>query len=782
MSYSLLIVESPAKAKTIEKYLSDIGNYKVLASIGHIRDLPKSNKNAVDIEAGFIPNYVTSVGKEKVIENIIAKAKGADEILLATDPDREGEAIAWHLAQIIKENKIKSPISRVTYHEITKEAISEALKKPRKIDDNLKQAQEARRVLDRLVGYDLSGLIWKKVRYGLSAGRVQSPALRILMEREREIRAFIPETYWSLTAKTETSKAEKITFTCSEEPREKKEVDRILDLGKKSKWQVVNVKETEARRSPNAPFITSTLQQTASTRLGFAPSRTMGVAQKLYEAGLITYMRTDSTTLSASAMAQIEKVIDKNFGKELFSPRLYKKKSKNAQEAHEAIRPSNIGKKSAGATADQKALYDLIWKRTVASQMRDAKLLRTKIFANIESKEIPDFVVNGSRLLDEGWLLADPTSKGEDTLLPKVTTGDPLKLIELSDEEKQTTPPQRYSEAGLIKELEKRGIGRPSTYASIIKTIVDRGYVNKEGRTLFPTDTGDVVSSFLEEHFENYISDSFTAEMENELDDIASGTREYTKTLKDFYGPFSKDVQSKEDIPKLTTIEKADDKFKCPKCESGMDVKLGKNGKFLSCSKYPDCDGALTIDGKKVGDEEPLGKHPESGENIFVLNGRFGPYVQLGKKDEENKTPKRSSIPKEIDPENITIDQAVHLLILPRTLGQHPETGIDVISNIGKFGPYVGHDGNFRSLKEDSPYEVTLKKALEILAMPKQPPRGAEIIKELGKNPKTKKDVTLFKSKSGYFLKKGLQRIYLPDSINPETLTLEEAVEMSKVK
>lgn len=785
MPKTLLIVESPAKAKTIEKYLKNLGDYKVLASIGHIRDLPKSNKNAVDIEAGFVPNYVDSPGKKKVVDDIVKAAKGVDEVLLATDPDREGEAIAWHLAQILKEKGVDKNIKRVTYQEITKEAIKEAIENPRDIDEHLKQAQEARRVLDRLVGYDLSGLIWKKVRYGLSAGRVQSPALRILMEKEREIRAFNPETYWVITADMKKGK-DKITFICTEEPRDHKEVEKILETGKKDDWNVVEVKETEAKRSPNAPFITSTLQQTASTRLGFAPSRTMGIAQKLYEAGHITYMRTDSTSLSANAFGQIAGTIEKEFGKDYLQPRKFKSKSKNAQEAHEAIRPSSISKKSAGSTRDQKALYDLIWKRTVASQMKDAKILRTKILANVSGGDIPNFSVNGSRLLDEGWLKVDPGAKGEDTLLPEIKEGDQLKLVDIQDEEKQTTPPPRYSEAGLIKELEKRDIGRPSTYASIIKTIVDRGYVEKEGKTLIPTDTGDVVSSFLEDHFMDYISDSFTAEMENELDEIAEGKREYAKTLKDFYGPFQKDVEAKEDIPKLTTLGDADPKYKCPTCKSGMHIKLGKNGKFLSCSKYPDCEGALTIDGKKIGDEEPLGKHPDYDEDIYVFQGRFGPYVQVGKNDKEkakDKTapkPRRASIPKNMDAEDITLEQAIHLLKLPRVLGVHPDDGEEIIANIGQYGPYVGHNGSFRSIKKDDPYTITLKRALEVLAEPKQPPRGAEIVKELGKHPKTKRDVTLFKSKSGLFLKKGLKRIYLPESTDPEKLTLEEAVEIVK--
>lgn len=772
----LVIVESPAKAKTIEKYLKDLGDYKVIASVGHIRDIPKSNKNAIDIEKGFVPFYVISKGKEKVVRDIKDKASKAEDVLLATDPDREGEAIAWHIAEAAN---LKSP-KRVVFNEITEEAVKEAILNPRKIDENLKQAQEARRVLDRLFGYDLSGLIWKKVRYGLSAGRVQSPALRILMEKEREIRAFIPEDYWVLRADVKKDK-EKFTVTCSEEPRDRARADEILEIGKKGKWTVKDVKETEAKRQPRPPFITSSLQATASTRLGFAPSRTMGVAQKLYEAGHITYMRTDSTNLSKNAWGQIKKVVEKEFGDNYFQSRSFGKASKNAQEAHEAIRPTNLSKKSAGTTEDQKALYKLIWSRAVASQMIDAKMLRTKIITTVNNGETPDFNVSGQRIIEEGWLKADPRARGEETEVPKVSKGDNLDLIEIIEEAKQTQPPQRYTEAGLIKELEKRGIGRPSTYASTMKTLNDRGYVEKEGRTLIPTDVGDVVSSFIEDHFASYISDSFTAEMEDELDEIAEGKREYVKTLKDFYTDFTKAVNKKEDIPKLTTLGDADKKHKCPKCGSGMQIKLGKAGKFLSCSKYPECDGALTIDGRELGGDKPLGQHPETGEDIYVLEGRFGPYVQIGKLDKEtNPKPKRASIPKEINPENITLDQAVHLLILPRDLGNHPDSGKPVIANIGKFGPYIGHDGEFRSLKKDSPYEVTLSRAVEILAEPKQPPRGAEIAKDLGKHPKTGKGIVLYKSKSGFFLKRGLKRIYLPDNTDPEKFTIDDAVEALK--
>src|SRR3990167_6106956 len=492
----LLIVESPAKAKTIGKYIGS--EYEVVASVGHIRDLPKSNKKAIDIEGGFIPHYEISKGKEKVVAEIKALVKKADEVLLATDPDREGEAIAWHLAEIIKDDfGSKKKISRVTYHEITKEAIEEALKHPRSIDQNLRKAQEARRVLDRLVGYDLSGLIWKKVRYGLSAGRVQSPALRILMEKEREIRAFKPETFFVISANLKVGAMSRAgfleisskpaldiaTFTafCEEEPKTKIEADKIYNVAKEGVWSVKDVTETEVKRAPKAPFTTSTLQQVASTRLGFSPKRTMMVAKKLYEAGHITYMRTDSLNMATVALGQIKSVVTKKFGAELHQIRTYKTKSKNAQEAHEAIRPTHFEKENAGANDDQKKLYGLIWQRAVASQMQDALMKRTKITTGVGSGDIPLFAANGSRVIKSGWLMADPEARGEDTLLPKVKASDPLSLLNLNKEEKQTEPPNRYSEAGLIKELEKRGIGRPSTYASIIGTIIERGYVEKDG-------------------------------------------------------------------------------------------------------------------------------------------------------------------------------------------------------------------------------------------------------------------------------------------------------------
>ena len=713
----LVIVESPAKSKTIQKYLGD--DFVVLPSVGHVRDLPKSNKDAVDIENGFLPRYVISDKKQDVLDAIKDAAKDASEVYLATDPDREGEAIAWHIQEAANLKKAK----RVVFHEITEDAIAEAFKNPRSIDEDLRYAQEARRVLDRLVGYDLSGLIWKKVRYGLSAGRVQSPALRILMEREREIRAFEPETYFVLDA---DFTKEKVAFTaqCTEEPKEQKEANRILKEAKKTTWHIADVVESQQKRAPRAPFTTSTLQQVASTRLGFSPSRTMRAAQKLYEAGHITYMRTDSTALAASAVNEILGVVKKEHGEKFAQRNTYAKTSKNAQEAHEAVRPTKSSKKTAGRTDDEKRLYDLIRTRAVASQMTPAEVMRTKVTI-AAAADIPDFYVNGSRVLFPGWLACDTAARGEDTEVPKVAKDDAVDLKDIRSEEKQTEPPKRYTEAGLVKELEKRGIGRPSTYAAIIRTLVDREYVEKQGRTLIPTATGDVVSSFLEKHFKHYVDDNFTAEMEDKLDDIARGERKYAETLSEFYDPFTKAIEAKADIPKLTNLGPAPKKYTCPKCKSSMHYKLGRGGVFMSCDKFPDCEGARTEDGEEIGEEKPIGTHPETDEDIYVLNGRYGPYVQLGLKDDKNKKPKRASVPKDKDPKEVTVTDAVKYLSLPRELGEHPDTGNMITASIGRFGPFIVHDGDFRSLKEDDVYSIELPRALEILAEPKKK-RGAK--------------------------------------------------------
>lgn len=795
MTKRLLIVESPAKARTIQQYLGK--DYEVLASVGHVRDLPKSNKDAVDIEDGFVPRYVISPDKREVIEKIQKAASRADEVFLATDPDREGEAIAWHVKEAVG---LKKP-QRVVFHEITKAAVEEALLHPRAIDEHLRRAQEARRVLDRLVGYDLSGLIWKKVRYGLSAGRVQSPALRILAEREREIQAFIPETYFTLDAvfKADTKQAKaEFPASCVEEPKIAEEAERIVTLGRTASWTVAEVKERAEERQPRPPFTTSTLQQAGSTRLGLSPSRTMRAAQKLYEAGHITYMRTDSVNLSKDAISVLVNTVEKEFGKDYAEMHVYKTKSKNAQEAHEAVRPTDPTRATAGATGDEQNLYALIRTRALASQMKPAQMLRTSVKAKADA-DIPLFSGNGSRVVFPGWLACDTRARGEDVELPKLNEGEPLTLISLGSLEKQTEPPNRYTEAGLVKELEKRGIGRPSTYASIMKTIQDRGYVEKTGRTLTPTATGMVVSGWLEEHFAEYISDSFTAEMEDELDEIARGERGYEATLTDFYGPFSKAVASKDKLPKATSLGPVPEEFPCPLCGAPMEFKLGRGGVFMSCTKYPECEGARQEDGLELKGDEPIGTDPSTGAPIYVKTGRYGPYVEMELPEVEvpveltkagkpkkvrgrpKKALKRASIPPGTDLSSVTLADALHFLSLPRDLGNHPGTGKPVIANVGRFGPYIGHDGEFRSLKgADEPYTVTLDRAIEILAEPKRPPKGVDIVREIGKHPKTGKGLVLYKSKAGLFLKKGLRRIYLPESQDADALTPLEAAEYLK--
>ncbi len=664
----LVIVESPTKAKTIGKYLDK--GFEVLASVGHIRDLPKSNKKAIDVEGGFVPHYEVVHGKEKVVAEIKKLAKKAGTVYLATDPDREGESIAWHIEEACA---LKDP-KRIAFHEITEHAIREALAHPRAIDLHLLKAQEARRVLDRLVGYDLSGLIWKKVRYGLSAGRVQSPALRILMEREREIRAFIPEKFWVITATFEGPKKTTLLLTCDEEPRDEKEVERILAVARANPWTVADVKQSEVGRSPKPPFTTSTLQQAASSRLGFSPSRTMGIAQKLYEQGHITYMRTDSVNMSREIVGSIYGAIESQFGKEYLSPRTYTTKSKSAQEAHEAIRPTTAAKQIAGTTEEQHRLYALIRARTLASQMTDARLLRTKIVGKTTAgAAIPAFSTTGSVILFDGWLAADPAARGEDVELPQLEKGKALKLSEATAIEKATEPPARYTEAGLVRELEKREIGRPSTYASIIRTLATRGYVEKMGRTLMPTDTGDVVSSFLEANFAKYISDSFTAEMENDLDEIAEGKRDYEKTLRDFYGPFVKDVKSKEDIEKLTNLGDADPALVCPLCGGPMIIKLGRTGKFLSCKNFPKCMGARKLDGTVMEGPKATGeKCPQCKDGKLIeREGRFGKFIAC------SNYPKCKFI--KTSPE----EEAKK-----RTGVKCPEDGGDIIERRGRFGPF----------------------------------------------------------------------------------------------
>ncbi len=619
----LFIVESPSKAKTISKYLGD--EFVVKSSVGHVRDLPKSNKKAIDIEAGFVPHYEVDPKKINVIKELKDYAKKAEEVIIATDPDREGEAIAWHL---LDECKFKNYV-RVTYHEITKAAVLEALTHPRKIDMNLKEAQEARRVLDRLVGYDLSGVIWKKVRYGLSAGRVQSPALRIIVEREREILAFTPIPYFVLNGKFLHNGKNKIEAESKDIFDIKfEDLNKEVRASESTDFLVRDKKVSIVNRASRAPFTTSTLQQTASSRLGMAPQRTMRAAQKLYELGHITYMRTDSTSLSPDAQKNILNFVTKIYGEKYAEAKSYKTKSKNAQEAHEAIRPTHIENTSLKVGGDEARLYDLIHARATSSQMSDAKVERTNIEIGSDKLSHKLFL-NGQRIVFEGWLKADPDGAGDDVILPAIEIGDRMELQKMEIISKETQPPNRFSEAGLIKELEKRGIGRPSTYASIITTIQTREYVILENKALKPTDTGMVVSEYLENNFMNYISDDFTAEMENSLDEIAEGKKKYLKVMKDFYGPFLKLVKEKSEGDKATDLGEAPENIKCPKCSKKMVIKLARNGKFYSCSDFPNCLGALTLEGKEMEGPKDLGKKCPKCEtnNLIEREGKFGKFV-----------------------------------------------------------------------------------------------------------------------------------------------------------
>lgn len=664
MAKNLVIVESPAKAKTISKMLGK--DYTVKASMGHVRDLPKS-KMGIDVERHFEPTYMVSPEKKKVIAELKKDLKGVTKLLIATDEDREGEAIGWHLVQVLDE-KGKIPVERIVFHEITEGAIKAALKNPRQIDQNLVDAQQARRVLDRLVGYELSPLLWKKIRYGLSAGRVQSVAVRFVVEREREIRAFKPEEYWSITADFQKGKEPFEGILVKYKGKElklenQKQTDKVLEDIKGATYQVTKVEEKDVKRSPAPPFTTSTLQQEAARKLGFSVKKTMIVAQQLYEGvshkkgttGLITYMRTDSVNLSEVALKQAREVITEDFGKEyaLATPRLYKGK-KGAQEAHEAIRPvdlSNFPKDIEGdLDKDQYKLYKLIWERTLACQMAEARLKAVGVDitpsvggtatdytfrATGQTIEFPGFMrayVEGSDHPEEDLL-------NQEKLLPALAMGDKIDCKKLNPLQHFTKPPARYTEASLVKKLESEGIGRPSTYAPTISTVITRGYIEKDGKQLKPTDVAEVVNDMLVKHFKQVVDYSFTAEMEGLLDEIAEGKKEWEPVIQAFYTPFHATIMEKNDTLKkedLVNLEKTDEK--CEKCGSPMIVKLGRFGKFLSCSNYPECKNAKPLDKngdivEKTEEEKELekklsGKKCEKcGEPMVVKRGRFGEFL-----------------------------------------------------------------------------------------------------------------------------------------------------------
>ncbi len=774
----LVIVESPSKAKTIEKYLKSEGDYIVRASVGHIRDLPKSSKNAIDIEGGYKPHYEMSAGKSAVISELARLTKEADMVYLATDPDREGEAISWHIKEVLTEKVKKLPIMRrITFNEITQKAIIAAIAQPRDIDMQLVEAQEARRVLDRLVGYDLSGLLWKKLRYGLSAGRVQSPALHILVEREEEIEKFNSTTFYELAIHT---KSPSLLFSATKDFDSKEFSESFTThLDSHSQFTISKINVTDVEKKPKIPFTTSSLQQAASNYLGFSPSKTMMVAQKLYEQGFITYMRTDSPNLSIDSLASIKDVVVKLYGADFHESRQFKSKSKNAQEAHEAIRPTDVSNPGRGTTEEEKRLYDLIWKRTISSQMIPAITKRTTATISIDfEKETYNFSTTGSVIVNAGYMKCDTYGESTDKPLPLLSQGQTILKESISCLEKHTEPPARYSEAGLVKELEKRGIGRPSTYASTISTLVERAYVEKLGRSLKPTDTGMIVSKFLREHFLEYTSDTFTAHMEEKLDDITDGSAQYIETIDEMYKPLHAAILSKESIERISNLGEADASYICPLCGSSMIIKIGKTGKFISCSRYPECMGALTVSGLPIGQGTILGEDPATKLPIYLYEGRYGTYVTIGEKETEVKKASLGRTP----PDQVTLEKALAALVYPKILGKDEASGEDVFANDGRYGPYVGMGKTFRPIKKiDSLETITFERALELLNTPKALPKGATLVREFV-HPKTKKEMRLLQGKQGVFFQKGLKRIYLPDSVNPLTAEPAELIAYEKVK
>ncbi|NEQ57029.1 MAG: type I DNA topoisomerase [Moorea sp. SIO4A1] len=845
---TLVIVESPTKARTIRNYLPS--GYQVEASMGHVRDLPQSAseipekykgekwaKFGVNVDADFEPLYLVPKDKKQVVQQLKAALKDSDELILATDEDREGESISWHLLQILKP---KVPTKRMVFHEITKDAIQNALQNCREIDDQVVRAQETRRILDRLVGYTLSPLLWKKVAWGLSAGRVQSVAVRVLVTRERRRRAFRKGTYWDLKGILEAGSAFDTKLVTLDQVKiatgsdfdantgdiiQGRQVKLLSEVEAKALkdnlydkvWTVTNLQERPVTRKPSPPFTTSTLQQEANRKLGLSARDTMRTAQSLYEKGFITYMRTDSVHLSEQAITAARSCVEQKYGAEYLSPkpRKYTTKSKGAQEAHEAIRPAGSTFKTSqetGLSDREFKVYDLIWKRTVACQMADAR--QTQIVVDLQV-ENAGFRATGKRIDFPGYLRAyvegsdDPNAalENQEVILPALKVGDHPNCRELEAIGHETQPPARYTEATLVKTLEQEGIGRPSTYASIIGTIIDRGYAQKLKNALAPTFTAFAVTNLLEQNFPDLVDTSFTAKMERTLDDIANGAAQWLPYLQKFYlGEKGLDNQVKERINEIDPIvartvelEDLDARVRIGKFGPYVEVDNG-NGVFTASIPQDLTPAELNIEQvqvliqQKMEGPEKLGIHPETGEPIYILNGNYGPYLQLGDVTEDKKKkPKRVSLPKGVKKEDVHLEMAVGLLALPRLLGPHPETGKPVKTAIGRFGPYVVHDQgkegkDYRSLKaEDNVLTITLDRALELLAQPKRTKGGSRSktkkpLRELGVHPKDGEPVNIYQGPYGIYVNHGKVNASLPEGTSMEELTLETALEVIAAK
>ena len=837
---NLVIVESPAKAKTINKYLGK--DYLVLASYGHIRDLPSKN-GSVDPENKFEMLWEIDSFSKKYLKEITDAAEDSKKIILATDPDREGEAIAWHVKEVLESKKLLKGknLERVVFNEITKNAILEAIKNPREIHLPLVEAYLARRALDYLVGFNISPILWTKLPGSKSAGRVQSVALKLITEREKEIELFNPEEYWTLTSDFTNKdnkniisklslyngkKIERFTF------KNKNEIDQAIDVINKSKFSIKDVNTKVFKRNPLAPFTTSTLQQTASSKFGFGASRTMQIAQRLYQGidiegettGLITYMRTDGTNISKEAINEFRELIKNDFGNKFLpdQPNNFAgKKAKNAQEAHEAIRPTDVNRKPADikkyVNTDQYKLYELIWSRALSSQMNPAEFDRNTILISSKDEKI-NFRTSGSLIKFEGFLKVYEIQETDDdakNILPEVQVGDDINILKLKDEQHFTDPPPRFSEASLVKKMEELGIGRPSTYASIISVLSTRNYVEQINKRFHPTDRGKLISAFLEELFSKYVDYNFTADLENQLDEITSGKIEWVEVLNNFWKDFYENVGKvkekrtrevldllNESLGALIFDRDAKDEIdrKCKLCSNGeLSLKNSfRGGAFIGCSNYPDCKFTRPLSKAKAAAQfnlaEPklIGQN-EFGKDIYLKNGRFGPYLQFEKEIEKNKeiTKKRKkkkkikendhlknvSIPKGIEVESVNLQQAKFLCSLPKILGQHPDSGKDITLNSGRFGPYLKCENKSARLENiEDFFSIGINRAVIMIAEAKPGRISSSTIKDLGEHPEDKKPVRVMKGQFGPYIKYKSLNATIPEEKDPNELTMEEAL------
>lgn len=817
----VVVVESPAKAKTINKYLGK--DYEVLASFGHIRDLPAKD-GSVRPDEDFAMSWEVDTASKKRVSDIANALKGADGLILATDPDREGEAISWHILDVLKQKKAlkkDTPVQRVVFNAITKDAVTTAMAHPRDVDMPLVDAYLARRALDYLVGFTLSPILWRKLPGSRSAGRVQSVALRLVSDREAEIEKFKAEEYWSVEAalsqngkgfvarlfSVDGKKTDKLDIKTGEDAAALK---KLIEAGQ---FNVSNVEKKPTKRNPYAPFTTSSLQQDASSRLGLSPSRTMQIAQRLYEDGLITYMRTDAVQMAPEGIAMARSVIGKYYGQEYLpeKARVYSSKAKNAQEAHEAIRPTDMFKRpdDLNLDADQKKLYGLIWRRTVASQMASAEIDRTTvdIAVNVPGRAVTLRAV-GSVVTFPGFLKlygveakSDEDTEDEDSReLPPLQVGDKPVLEKVDIEQHFTQPPSRYTEASLIKKMEELGIGRPSTYAATLSTLKDRDYVRLEGKALHPEDRGRIVTAFLESFFTRYVEYGFTAGLEEKLDEISDGKLDYKEVLREFWKDFTgnveeiKDLRVSEVLDALNDLlasrifppkEDGSDPRRCPTCGTGtLSLKLGKFGAFIGCSNYPECKHTMQLSDAASGQSSEaasgdgvLGTDPESGEEVHLKSGRFGPYVQLG----EGKEPKRSSLPKGWDPGSLTLEKALQLLSLPREVGLHPETGLPISAGIGRYGPFILHDGKYANLPDvEEVFTVGLNRAVDLLAQKAAggfKRGGGASVAAIQTFEHDNGPITVRAGRYGPYVNQGKVNATIPKDVKPEDVTLEQAVQ-----